>query len=117
MTVFSQVADKLGSTSITVYANTDTNDAWSGQKTDSFGTGTTITGVFLRRNSLSPRLVEGAVEEGDAYLMVAYDTTINKDDRLKYQSQYYLVANIPIIRYQGTTAMYKFCTLTFLGDA
>ena len=78
-----QVLGTFGKT-ITRYASTETED-FRGNKTYSFASGTSITGI-LHRYGKQPdisRDKEGYSEMADGYLMVTVATTVNIGDKIK----------------------------------
>jgi len=115
--VYTKINNIIGKRStVTLYANTDTYDPITRSRSDSFSAGTTISGIFLRRNALITLFEEGALEEGDAYLLVDKSITINRHDKVTVDSVNYLVDDT-IIRYWGDNQLFLSCKLTFLGSA
>jgi len=116
---FKKIRNLIGKrNTITLYAATNVNDAYSGDIASiSYSAGTTISGVFLRRNAVVNKVEEGELEEGDAYLMVDPSTTVNHHDKVKVDSKYYIINSEPVVRHWGDNEVQKFCTLIFYGDA
>jgi len=85
---------------------TKTTDNFSGDETLTEGTPGNISGAFFKNSDEwvldKPGLIQGA----DAVLLVLPSVTINKDDKLTYDSETYRVDTV-ITRRLGTTNFYK----------
>lgn len=115
--VYDKIKNIIGKRStITHYINTETYDPITRSKTDSYDTGTTRSGIFLRREALIKLFEEGALEEGDAYVLFDKNVTVARHDKIKIESAYFLIDDV-ITRYWGDNVLFKSCRCTFLGDA
>lgn len=71
-----------GSYSVAIEVNTETKDGSRGEKTNSFGTSTSLRCAFFKHADEGARSVEGVLSTGDASLLCEYDSTIARDDRI-----------------------------------
>lgn len=100
---------------MSVYVNTETKDPVTGDQTDSFGSATTVNGIFLRREQVINLIEVGKIEDGDAYALVPTGTTISEGDRLTANNDNFLVEDV-LTRYWGSDQVYKWVRLSFEGD-
>lgn len=103
----------LGRT-ITRYAATIVNDNETGKPVLTFASGTSFTGVFLRKEQMFKLDNSGWVEQGDAFVMVESTTTLNKADEIEIDSGRYRVDD-RITRYFGAEAMFSYARLMFVS--
>lgn len=114
-THFEKIRDVMGATVLTIYNNTETKDPITGDRTDSLGSGTSVNGIFLRREQMIKAIEVGKIEDGDAYALVPVGTTISEGDRVTANSENFLVEDV-ITRYWGAETVYIHCRLSFEGD-
>ena len=72
----------LGNYSVTWSVNTESKDGATGQKTNSYATATSLSCAFFKHSDEQAREVVGDYETGDASLMVVYDHTIARNDKV-----------------------------------
>jgi hypothetical protein len=86
----------------------------TGSPTYTNGTNEDITVVFTKRVTGYQWDKEGLVEQGDAFMMVDKDQTINKEDLITVDGETFRVDTV-ILRTPGGLDMFKSCVL-FLVD-
>jgi hypothetical protein len=101
----------MGSPTIARQAvSTNAIDTYTGTRTYTYGTASTITGILFKSKYPKELMPEGIIEPADAFLVVAYNETLNRDDKIKFTQnsvdEYYKV-NEPVVR--GT--LFKFARL------
>lgn len=84
-----------------------------GQKTYSDGSNEGFIGIFVNPDKNYALDKSGLTEVFDAKILVANDTTINKYDKVTYNSQVYRVDKVNERKYAGTTA-FKSVILFFI---
>ena len=84
---------------------TKTTSNISGDETLTDGTAANINGAFFRREDAWAQDKEGLFQGADAVLMVKEGVTINKDDKLTYDSESYRVKSV-VDRRLGTIFFY-----------
>ncbi len=88
-----KIFDSFGSDIIREPFTSTTNDKWDSTRV--YGSSTIIVGVPFNyvefRESFNPF---GVLGEGETDVMFAYDTTINKKDKITYQGVVYFVKSI-----------------------
>jgi len=85
---------------------TKTTSNIGGDETLTDGSAANITGAFFRKTDSWAQDKEGLFQGADAVLLVKSDVTVNKDDKLTYDSEDYRVDSV-ITRRLGTTVFYK----------
>ena len=78
----------------------------SGQETLTEGSASNISGAFFRKEDAWSQDKEGLFQGADAILLVKSGVTINKNDKLTYDSEDYRVVKV-IERRLGTTHFYN----------
>ena len=86
-----------------------------GDKTYSDGTDETIEAVFLNPNQSFNLGKAGLTEVFDAKIFVKEDQTLNKYDKITYDSRVYRVKTVNSRRFNGTV-VYKMATLFYIED-
>lgn len=74
----------------------------TGDETLTEGIAADIIGAFFRKEDEYVQDKIGLLRNADAILMVKHDVTINKDDKLTYDSQDYRIDKVVIRRLNGT---------------
>ena len=77
-----------------------------GDETLTDGTPSSITGAFFRKEDEWLNDKSGLIQDADAILLTLPSVTINKDDKISYDSENYRVEKT-IERRLGTTTFYK----------
>ena len=85
---------------------TKTESNISGDETLTEGTVVSITGAFFRKEDAWAQDKEGLFQGADGILMIKDGITVNKDDKITYDSEDYRVQKV-ITRLLGTTVFYK----------
>ena len=67
---------------------------FSGDETLTDGSPENITAVFLRRTDTWKMSAEGLRQDADGYIMVAPTQTLNRDDKITYDSETYRVGDV-----------------------
>jgi len=115
-TIFSQIqstfSSLMGSPTVTRSAiATEVASGWSGQSTLTYANYAALTAVFLDPRFGKEFETEGKIDLADGYLVVAYNTTLNRDDKIKVVissvTDTYMVNSVVV---RGTK--YKFARLT-----
>lgn len=81
---------------------TKTTSNATGQETLTDGTPENITGAFFRKEDEWSRERPGLLQNADAILMVKPTVTVNKDDKLTYDSETYRIQKTVMRRLNGT---------------
>jgi len=71
-----------GNYSVTWSVNTESTDWSTGTKTDSFATATTLSCAFFKHADDLSRDIVGDLTSGDASLLVTYNSTIARNDKM-----------------------------------
>jgi len=87
---------------------TKTTSNISGDETLTEGTPANISGAFFRKIDVHNPDKFGLLQNADAVLLVKPAVTVNKEDKLTYESEDYRVDDV-VTRRLGTTAFYKAC--------
>jgi hypothetical protein len=82
----------------------------SGDETLTEGSPADISGAFYRKEDGWDLKKPGLLQNADAVLLVKTDVTINKDDKITYDTENYRVQSV-VTRRLGTTAFYKVARL------
>lgn len=90
---------------------TKTTDNLTGDETLSDGTPANISGAFYRQEDIQTQDVESLFQGADAILMVLPSVTINKNDKITYDSETYRIDKEPVTRRLGTSDFYKLARL------
>lgn len=102
---FEHMIDGFGKT-ISRIPVTKTEDPLTGEEYLSDGTPVNITGSFFRREDDWAQDKEGLFQNADAIVLVKDDVTINKNDKLSYDSENFRVHEV-VPRRLGTIMFYK----------
>ena len=70
-----------------------------------------ISGVFHHNIDKHAQEKYGLHKETDAYLMISSTTTVQRDDKITYQSVEYRVINVREHGPAGDAIIYKYCEL------
>ena len=100
MTDFAIILADIGVTVVRTPVTTTTN--FSGQKTYTDGSDANVTAVFTNPSQNFALDKSGLTEISDAKLYVTAATTINKRDKITYQSKVYRVDKISKRIFKGT---------------
>lgn len=84
---------------------TKTTSNISGGETLTVGTAANITGAFYRAEDSWSQDKEALFQGADAVILIKDDVTLNKDDKLTYDSENYRVHSV-VERRLGTTTFY-----------
>jgi hypothetical protein len=84
---------------------TKTNKS-TGVETLTDGTPASITGILFRKEDNYSQEFAGLIQNADAVLLVETTQTLNKEDKIAYNSENYRVDKV-ILRRLGTVSFYK----------
>jgi len=101
-------------TSVTRTPVTKTLSNTYGSETLTDGTDVTINAYFIRKDASWMFDKEGEIEGGNALMLVYYNVTVNKNDKIAYKSRTYRIKNVHSVAVEGET-VFKRCNL-FLID-
>lgn len=101
--------------SVTRTPRTKTTDNITGRESWADGTPATITAVVVRSTKAWMFDKEGQIEGGDAYLMGAYNLTINEGDLITDDSIKYYVKNLLTLP-DTTNPLVKYANLFIWSD-
>lgn len=102
--VYETMIDNFGKT-ISRTPVTKTTHPISGEETLTESAAANITGAFFRRADSFAQDVEALFQGADAILLVKSAVTVNKNDKLTYDSEDYRVNDV-VRRRLGTTSFY-----------
>lgn len=85
---------------------TETNHPISGEQYLTDGTPGNISGIFYRKEDSWSQDKEGLFQGADGIIMIKTDVTLNKNDKIGFDSQTYRVHSV-VTRYMGSVALYK----------
>lgn len=91
-------------------AVTQTQDNMTGSEELSWGTAGNITGAFFRKGENWQMEKQGLFENADAILLVKPAVTINKNDKITYDSASYIIDTI-VTRSMNGNVFYKTASL------
>jgi len=92
--------------SLTYIPVTKTLDNTTGDEAFADGTTSTITGAFFRKEDQWIQDKPALIQNADAVLLVKKTVTVNKNDKITYESETYRVDKV-IVRRLGTTVFYN----------
>jgi hypothetical protein len=98
---------------LTYYAATVSTDPITGDKTISYGAGTSITGVLHKREQTRIRSKDGFIDLAPAYLMVLTTVTVAVEDKIKDNDTGEIYKVHTVLNRLG---MYTFADLMFWED-
>ena len=80
------------------------------------GTSATFYGVFFRKQDQWSQSNPGLIQDADAVLLIDIDQTMNKDDRLTYNGEKFVVIDEPVLRSLNGQPFYKAARLVYFGS-
>lgn len=102
---FQKMITNLGK-SVTRTPITKTTSNLYGEETLTDGTSETVTAAFFRKEDSWAQDNSGLIQEADAVVLVLPTQTLNKNDKIAYDSETYRVDKV-ITRRLGTSEFYK----------
>jgi len=81
-TVIRSSKNIYGTYSVTHSIDTETVDGSSGQVTNSYATAVSLNCAFFKHADSESREIKGSFETGDASLLVVYDYSISRNDKI-----------------------------------
>lgn len=103
--VYSEMIDNFSKTLVRTPVTKSVSNI-SGQESFSEGETSNITGAFFRKEDSWSQNKEGLFQGADAVFMYKNDVTLNKNDKLSYDSENYRVKKV-ITRRLGTQFFYN----------
>jgi hypothetical protein len=104
-TAYEDMIDSFGKTLVKTPVTKTTSNT-SGDETLTDGTNVNITGTFYKAEDYYSRDKEALFNGADAVVMVKSAVTINRDDKITYNSEVFRVNEVEQ-RYLGTIEFYK----------
>jgi|TARA_R100000501_G_C2618130_1_gene111623 hypothetical protein len=101
--------------SVTLEAVTKTISNITGDRTLAYATGSSITVIFLRKNTIREYDKEGVLEKADAYLMAKTTDGVVRNDRITHASNKYRVGTVIRRDPDGSTPMFDMCALHLIS--
>jgi hypothetical protein len=93
VTDLSTIITEIGE-SVTLYANTETIDAQSGERTNSYGTGSSITVAIQKLTDEERTLSPGLTPHNSLAIIVKSTDTVNAFDKISHDSVNYEVVQL-----------------------
>jgi len=101
--------------SVTIQSVTKTISNITGDRTLTYAVGTSITVIFLRKNTIREYDTEGVLEKADAYMMANTTDSVARNDKVTHDSNVYRIGTVITRNPDGATPMFDMCSLHLLS--
>ena len=101
--------------SVTIQTVTKTISNITGERTLTYAVGTSITAIFLRKNTIRDYDPEGVLEKADAYMMANTTDSVARNDKVTQDSNVYRIGTVTRRDPDGSTPMFDMCALHLLS--